>query len=279
MTGRRNLGLRVLSAVVLVPPLLFAIFHPHPGWFTVIVLAAAAIAQGEFYWFALSEEPTWVRVFGIALGLGVSASMILGASPTVLLGAILLAIVACSLLQLFWHSSIQRASASTGMLVLGVFYVPLMLGTIAQLKRLPAGGRWVVLLLAITWMSDTAAYFVGKAFGKRPLYPAISPSKSWEGAIGGVLGSVGAVLAAKLSFMPLLGWADVLLMAIPGSAMGQLGDLVESMFKRGFGVKDSGRILPGHGGLLDRIDALLFTAPYVYLYAVYVVVPRTSGLG
>ena len=108
----------------------------------------------------------------------------------------------------------------------------------------------------------------GRAFGRHKLYPAISPGKTVEGAIGGLLGSVLAVVLAKLFYLggP-LAWWDCAALAIPAGALGQVGDLCESMIKRAYGVKDSGTILPGHGGILDRVDALIFSSPVVYFYA------------
>src|SRR5690606_4499891 len=129
------------------------------------------------------------------------------------------------------------------------------------------GADVLVLVLLVAWLGDTGAYFAGRFFGKRKLYPAVSPKKTWAGAIGGVMGSVLAAAVVKLGLMDgVLSWTDVLLIAIPGAVLGQMGDLVESLVKRSTGVKDSGALLPGHGGILDRVDAVLFLAPYVYLY-------------
>jgi phosphatidate cytidylyltransferase len=270
MSGGRNLWLRVLSAVVLLPPLVVAILHPSAIWLTAVVVMASAIAQAEFYSITLSNEPNWVRMAGIGLGLAVLGVVLGGASSTLLLLALAATVLAATLLQLFVHTDVERATSNSALLVLGVFYVPLLLSTVVLLKTLPRGGMWIFALLSLTWFSDTGAYFVGRAFGKRPLYPRISPKKSQEGGLGGLLGATAAITIAKLWYLPELRWHDVFLIALPAGILGQLGDLVESMFKRSFGVKDSGRILPGHGGLLDRIDALLFTAPYVYFYAVLV---------
>ena len=125
----------------------------------------------------------------------------------------------------------------------------------------------------MAFFSDTVAYFCGRAFGKHKLYPAVSPAKSWEGAAGGVLGScIATVGVGSLWLLPDLPIAHAIPLGIVGSVAGQTGDLVESMLKRTFGVKDSSKILPGHGGLLDRIDALLFVAPVVYYYVALVAV-------
>jgi phosphatidate cytidylyltransferase len=125
----------------------------------------------------------------------------------------------------------------------------------------------VLFVLAVTWLGDTGAYFAGRFLGKHKLYAAVSPKKTWEGAVGGVDGALVAAIVMKLArFEDALPWLDLVLIAVPGAMLGQMGDLVESLFKRSTGVKDSGSILPGHGGILDRIDAVLFFAPYVFVY-------------
>ena len=124
----------------------------------------------------------------------------------------------------------------------------------------------MLIVLIVAWVADTGGYFAGRFLGKAKLYEAVSPKKTWAGAWGGLAGSLVGVAVLKLVTAHGLGWIDVVLIAIPGGVLGQLGDLTESLLKRSVGVKDSGALLPGHGGLLDRIDAVLFIAPYVYAY-------------
>jgi len=124
----------------------------------------------------------------------------------------------------------------------------------------------VLLVLLVAWLADTGGYFAGRFLGNAKLYPAVSPKKTWAGAWGGLAGSVVGVAVLKLFFAEWLTWLDVFMIAIPGGIIGQMGDLAESLIKRSVGVKDSGTLLPGHGGILDRIDAVLFIAPYVYAY-------------
>ena len=121
-------------------------------------------------------------------------------------------------------------------------------------------------MLVIAWRADTGGYVSGRFIGGAKLYEAVSPKKTWAGAFGGLAGSLIGVAVLKLAFASYLSWLDVVLLAIPGGILGQLGDLAESLIKRSVGVKDSGALLPGHGGILDRIDAVLFIAPYVYTY-------------
>ena len=125
-------------------------------------------------------------------------------------------------------------------------------------------------LIVLIWVADTAAYYTGKSMGRHHLAPTISPKKTWEGSIGGVLGAFLAAAAVKLFVLEFLGWLDVGALALIGGAWSQVGDLVESTFKRAAGVKDSASILPGHGGILDRFDSLIVAAPLYYLYLSYV---------
>jgi phosphatidate cytidylyltransferase len=124
--------------------------------------------------------------------------------------------------------------------------------------------------LLLTWGNDTGAYAFGRTMGRHKLYPKVSPGKTWEGFFGGMIVATALALAAKATFFPSLSWIDAIALGIPTSILGPIGDLSESMIKRAYGVKDSGKLIPGHGGLLDRVDALLFNAPFIYLYAVLV---------
>jgi phosphatidate cytidylyltransferase len=152
----------------------------------------------------------------------------------------------------------------------GYLYLPLLLAFLVRLHALPDGRDWIYVAFLIAWSGDTCAYFAGRALGRHKLYPLISPGKTLEGALGGLAGSFLGVLGAKLTFFPDLTLWDSAALALVGGVLGQVGDLCESMLKRSYAVKDSGTIMPGHGGLLDRIDALLFILPYTFGYAVLV---------
>ncbi len=148
--------------------------------------------------------------------------------------------------------------------MMGTLYVGL-LNYFFLVRSLPDGWIWLIFTLAGTWACDTTAYFVGKAFGRRRLAPELSPKKTLEGAIGGIMGSVlaGYLFALIYPFLPL---SKMLLLGLLVGAAAEVGDLLESAFKRQAGVKDSSKLIPGHGGILDRIDSALFSAPLVYYY-------------
>lgn len=259
--------LRRLSIVALIPPLVWLVLQRGVLGVACVVHLVAALAQAELYAMTLRDEARALRAVGVGLGLLAGVVVVWAPAPGLLLPLLIATTMLLATLQLFGHRELPHAATATALLLFGVLYVPLPLATVALLKRLEHGPLWLVLLLSLTWLADTGAYLVGRAWGRHKLYPRISPGKSVEGAVGAVAAGLGAVAVAKLWYLPQLGWGDVLLIAVPGSVLGMLGDLVESMLKRSVGVKDSGRLLPGHGGLLDRIDALLFVAPYVYYYA------------
>ncbi len=156
---------------------------------------------------------------------------------------------------------------------MGFLYVPLLLAHLMLLRHLPFGIQWILLLLIIVMSGDSAAYYSGSAWGKTKLYPQVSPKKSVEGSIGGLLGSLAGALVAKLTFFPQLNFIDCIATAVLLGVLGQLGDLFESLLKRSCGVKDSGAIFPGHGGILDRLDSLLFAGPAAFYYAYFVFRP------
>jgi phosphatidate cytidylyltransferase len=170
---------------------------------------------------------------------------------------------------LFCFAEIRQVAAEVGMVAFGLFYLPLLLGYMVLLRNQPYGMQWLFLVMVIVMSGDSAAYYLGTSFGRHKLYPAVSPNKSVEGALGGIAGSMAGALVAKLTFFPALSLGHCLAAAVGLGLLGQLGDLFESLLKRSCGVKDSGTIFPGHGGILDRLDSLLFAVPAAYFYATY----------
>jgi phosphatidate cytidylyltransferase len=266
----RNLILRLATAAALIPILIALILWQKTYPLALVVHLAVVIGMAEFSWITLREDPPWLRIVGIGLGLGVSGIICWYPQANAILGAIIVSVLVIAVLHLIRFENIQTVSARMALMCFGIFYVPVLLTPLVLLKRLPDGSGWIFLLMTITWFGDSGAYFAGRAIGGPKLYPKISPGKTIAGAIGGLVASLGAALLAKSWYLPKLDGWDVLLLSLPTGALAQAGDLVESMIKRGYQVKDSGWIIPGHGGLLDRIDALLFSTPYVYLYAIYI---------
>jgi phosphatidate cytidylyltransferase len=148
-------------------------------------------------------------------------------------------------------------------------YICLPLSLLVFIDRHPAGNVWIFFLLAVIFASDTGAFYFGRFFGRHKLYPSVSPGKTWEGAVGGLISSLFIALIFFRIFAAF--GAGILILAGILSIAGQIGDLVESMLKRSCGVKDSGKLLPGHGGFLDRLDGMIFALPVLYIYLTFAV--------
>lgn len=275
-----NLMQRFLVAVVAVPILILVLYYHRyePAW--LLVFAASILAMREFFGMMLPAED---RGPAVVMGMLACASffwlnpavvskfedmprwvgaMSLTAGTTI---PVALATVVPGLYYLFKFRDIQTVAARFAATVAGIVYAGMLTTFLALLKTID-GGDTVILVLAVAWIADTGAYFAGRFLGKTKLYEAVSPKKTWAGAWGGLAGSVLGAAILKVVHYDHLSWVDVFAIAIPGGMLGQMGDLAESLIKRSTGVKDSGQLLPGHGGILDRIDAVLFIAPYAYAY-------------
>jgi phosphatidate cytidylyltransferase len=184
--------------------------------------------------------------------------------------SVVLAVIVPGLYYLFRFRDIPSVAGRYAATVAGIIYAGFLTTFLAFLKRIDPnhGGDTVVLVLIVAWLADTGGYFAGRFLGNKKLYEAVSPKKTWAGLWGGIAGAVVGTIVLKLLFATWLSWFDVFAISIPGCLLGQMGDLAESLIKRSVGVKDSGTLLPGHGGILDRIDAVLFIAPYVYVYLI-----------
>jgi phosphatidate cytidylyltransferase len=264
-----NLALRLITVAPLVPLIILAILWRRPEAVWGIVFAATLIALHEYFAMAIADEKD--RWAGILLG-AVLALLIYWGGPVAVAVVVMPAVVIVpAVYYLLRFRDLTTVMQRLGLTALGVVYAGVLLTFLALQKRdLPHGGEWVLITLMTAWFGDTCAYFAGRFLGKTKLYPAISPGKTRAGAVGGLAGSFLAAVLANLWFFPELGWIHGAIVTVCGGALGQTGDLVESMLKRAFGVKDSGKILPGHGGMLDRVDAVLFIAPFVYAYAVLI---------
>jgi phosphatidate cytidylyltransferase len=258
---------RVLVALVGLPLLLLVVIEGPPGLFALVIAAAALGVQAEFYRLHDARLSAGERRLGLGLGLLVGLAAAAG-DPLVVVAALTAGVVGLFLDALFRPDSARSAAERVGLLVLGLAYGPLLLGHLTLARLLPGdlGVGAVLLAFGAAWGGDTAAYYVGKAWGRRKLYPAVSPGKTWEGAVAGVAGTVLVMALVRALVGPDLPLVHLLALGVLAAALGQLGDLCESLLKRGAGVKDSGGLLPGHGGLLDRLDAVLFVAPLIYYY-------------
>jgi len=262
---------RIASALILLPPLVFFLLHASPGLFLILVLMVIGLSLREYvhilHHVRLSVCPyvTWLAAFALPLMMHLGDARWLSIT-------LFLSLVALTLGVMLSTSHAAHFLPTLVYSIFGVLFIGWTLSHLILLRLLPAGPWYMLFLCAVVWVGDSAAMYVGKSLGQHKLAPAISPGKTWEGAIGCVIGGVGtAVVSARFWLPDLLLWQCIVL-GLCISLAAQLSDLAESMLKRYAGVKDSGGLIPGHGGMLDRIDSLLFAAPTL-VYALYVLLP------
>jgi phosphatidate cytidylyltransferase len=255
---------RVYTAAILAPAVWIIIRYLPPWAFTMLVVVGGSIALFELYRMALGGSQA-----GIVMAVGmVTAGMVIARSHLnlTLADVLLPGTLAMLVAMLLTETSNEHRLRDAAVAVFGVLYVGLTLGTLVSTRALPAG-EWLVLFVAlVTWAADTGAYYAGSLWGRHPLAPRISPKKSIEGLAGGLALAVAVALLARAWFLSDFSVADAVILGAVLTMAGLCGDLCESAIKRSAGVKDSGGILPGHGGMLDRLDSLLFAAPVFYYY-------------
>lgn len=261
--SERNLILRVASAAVGLPVLGLLIFWSQTVGFALFCLLIAAIGLQEYGAMTMKTRPAGERMAIVLIGVAFGTAVYL--RPELAVAWAMAAVVLVAALVLARPDDMPSASARLASAGFGIFYVAGLVVSLPLLHRdAPDGRLWVTLSLAVTFVCDTGAYFVGRGLGRHKLAPAVSPGKTVEGGVGGLLASVGFTFLARATFFPALTVLDCVLVGLAAGILGPIGDLTESMLKRSAGVKDSGKLIPGHGGVLDRIDAVLFVAAYVY---------------
>lgn len=264
-----NTSTRVIVSVIGIPIILaLCLIGGIP--FLIFVLAVGIYSFFEFSQILLKKNIS-VNIF--IGGLSVAA-IIINFYANFVEFEILSVFIILTLLLYELFNNKQSAVSNLGGTLLGVFYIGYFSSFLILIRQYfntteifyNAGGYLIISLLVTIWICDSAAFFLGTAFGKHKLFPRVSPQKSWEGAIAGFVFAILTMIAAKAIILDSLSWVNVIWIGILIGIFGQFGDLVESLFKRDVGVKDSSSIIPGHGGVFDRFDSLLFTAPVVYLY-------------
>ena len=259
-----NLKARLITGLVGIPLLVVLIGWGDPWLFHGFFLLITVGALREYFAMGFPGRPR-DQMIGIAFGLAVSSVVFF---PQLTPGDMVLAplLVLMLSIYLFLHGQIEERLARLAWTLLGSLYLGYLLPHWSSLFRLPHGRAWVFFVLVVIMAGDICAYFVGRRFGTKKLAPEISPGKTVEGAIGYVLGSVSAGCLTGISLAVGLSWLELAMLSGLLSVLGQVGDLFESWIKRAFAVKDSGRLLPGHGGLLDRLDSLIFPAVFTTTY-------------
>ncbi len=260
---------RWLTALILIPLILLVLLKGGRLSFVLILLLINGLAQWEFLGLFQRDVDPARKIKVLALGSLLLLSFCTATSPpgpAVPLLVFVICLFALFLFYLLSYDYIQELAWNLAVNTLGLVFLPLLLGHYIWLRYLPEGEWWILWLLAVICSGDTAAYYTGKALGQEKFYPQVSPGKTWAGTYGGLAanGVVGVFLGLWL--LPEVKFLSLVLLALGLGVIGLLGDLFVSMLKRQVQVKDTGSLLPGHGGILDRLDSLVFTAPFL-LYA------------
>jgi phosphatidate cytidylyltransferase len=267
-------GITRLLVALLGIPLILAACYFGKIYFLIFCLGIALLSFYEFSQFVKNK--------------GIKVNIWLGYAAIILLVSnryapffdnfnfLILFVVVISLIELFRNNG--SAIYNLGGTLLGVLYLGLFASSLVGIREFyPAvdglyyrGGYIIISVFISIWMCDSAAYYGGTALGKHKLFPRVSPKKSWEGAIFGFVFSIIAMVIARFLILDFLSWSSIIILGVIIGIIGQLGDLIESLFKRDAVVKDSSNIIPGHGGIFDRFDSLLYTAPVIFLYLMYI---------
>lgn len=260
---------RLYSALVFIPLLYVGIRYSPPSLFSLLIGTIALFALWEFLSLYFSHTGSLspkvlsclaAAILLIAMSEGLPHILLLG-----LLGIVAIIMAGFCISPVHMKQHLPDWAAY----IFGVLYVGLLLGHYSLLRNLEQGVALVFFVIIVTWLSDTGGFFVGKTLGKHPLAPTLSPKKTIEGLLGGVLFSVIGGIISHFIFVPFLSLGQCMMLGGSLALLGAIGDLAESAIKRSVSVKDSGTIIPGHGGVLDRVDSLLFTGPAMYYYVMF----------
>ena len=260
---------RIATAAFGLPILIIFIIYTTPFYFWLLLAGCILLGLMEFYHLLTKNTTNCFTLTGLGLGLLVSITFFKGSIASVPSSLVISLVVILP----FFISLTHAQDFSIVILklfgtIVGVFYVAWLLSHLVLIRVLPHGKSMIFFLLLVVWTGDTAAFYTGKFFGKHKLSPRISPKKTIEGALGGMFGSILVSAIAHFTFLKHINLANCIFLGFLLNVFGQLGDLTESLLKRGFRIKDSGTLIPGHGGILDRIDSILFAGPALYYYVI-----------
>jgi phosphatidate cytidylyltransferase len=260
---------RIITALVALPVLVVIVWFGQP-WFLIFIALWGLIAALEFFNTVKRNNIPVLTLFGAVWTVLFILHPYLHLNfiiPILLTTAIIL-----PLILFLWRHSKEQAFTGWVWTLAGILYIGWLLSHFVLLRNLPDGRNWVLFAMFVTFGSDSAAYFIGRTWGKNHMAPSISPKKTWEGAFAGIGGAllVGLLFLTPMPVKLTVPWWHLPLLSILVSIFGQAGDLVESLFKRNMNVKNSSNIIPGHGGFLDRMDSVVFASVLVYYYVVWV---------
>jgi phosphatidate cytidylyltransferase len=261
---------KIWTAIAVVPPVIFLIASGSSAVLTLIVLLATFLGLREFYTLTLPDPKRIERWVGIGLGLVLSIVITQG-NAKIVFPFFVLMIILLSILFMATSQNLTSTISKMAIIFFGIFYIGFLLSHVSLIRNTAHGKPWVLFLIVTVWAGDIFALLAGSLLGKHKLYPKISPNKTYEGLAGAIVGSILVALPFAFLFLPQLEKGRCILVAIGLGFLGQLGDFTESMIKRSAQVKDSGSLFPGHGGMLDRLDSFLFSAPFLHYSLPYLI--------
>ncbi|MGD9210701.1 MAG: phosphatidate cytidylyltransferase [Desulfobacteraceae bacterium] len=258
---------RWITAIIAVPLIFLAVFSGPSLLLSLILIVVSFIALWEFFRIAFKDYEKislFLALPAYLISVGIIACAHLKRIDLILL-ILCMDLLTVALISMPLFKTNPRLPDLITKQILGVVYVPIFISFLVFLRHDPEGKGWVFFILCLVAAGDVGAYYVGSYLGKHKLCPSVSPNKTIEGSLGGLFSNLLIGLMFSLFFISGLNWPVALIIAVIVGMAGQLGDLFESQFKRAAGIKDSGALLPGHGGMLDRIDALLFASPVAFI--------------
>ena len=260
---------RWITALIAGPLVILLIAFGSEFYFALFIALLIAASAIEYGIMSLGVEAKWDIAVGILISQLIVWSSFSGGFQY-LTGAVSASLIICMIYSLFRTSSSTIDISPLAKLIFGFVAIPLLLTHIIMIRSI-SGYHWIFLLFIIAVSGDVAAFYIGRNFGRRKLMPAISPGKTREGAIASIIGSLLGAIIYKMFLMTDISFFHIMILGSVTNILGQLGDLSESMIKRSGGIKDSGILFPGHGGVLDRMDFFLFSTPFVFYYKSFVI--------
>lgn len=264
---------RWLTGLTALPILIFWLGWGSPLMFALLIALVCLLSLREYFQIAYGRNAIGfyhpIVILGYTAGLSVILAAHLGSAAFILV-IITLNFLLCGFFLLPRYKTDPSIIDAVAMQIQGMVYIPVLIACLIRIRNSEAGIPWIFFLLAIVFAGDIGAYYAGSYLGRHKLCPSVSPNKTIEGSIGGLCANllIGGII--KAIFLPALPWAACVIMFLLIGAAGQIGDLYESALKRSVQIKDSGTLLPGHGGMLDRIDALLFASPVAFIFKEYI---------
>jgi phosphatidate cytidylyltransferase len=261
---------RWITAIVIVPALFAAIIYGSELVFAIIVMVLTLGGVVEYNTMVFQKGALWEKSEGIIIGLLIPLAAFIG-TIQFMFATTTFAVIIIFLLFLFRLKDNLSDITDLTKVIFGLMYIPVMISYIIMTRHFEDGVLWVFFIIVLAFSGDVSAYYVGKSMGRRKLMPSVSAGKTVEGTLGLIGGSIIGCVIFTLIFFRELSLVHAIVLGFLGSILGQLGDLCESSIKRTFQVKDSGFLFPGHGGVLDRLDSLIFIIPFVYYYNIFVI--------